>query len=174
MGCQCALSCNCIYLLLHAAVKRWRDAVFPARAAFFNDTSLDANIHPRHAGIVVGDLLVKRNPRGQMDMLVLSLADQAGRDEHVVELLRVHVEQVRVALQLIDASDGIHVLQPRNLDVLLQRLDEGELVEVSGGNDVGVLVLAQNLLSEVLANGSVFRRRDRQGIWPFRAKRGVV
>lgn len=148
--------------------------MFPARAAFFNDTYSDANIHPRHAGVVVGDLLVKRNPRGQMDMLVLGLTGQAGRDEHVIELLRVHVEQVRVALQLIDASDGIHVLQPRNLDVLLQRLDEGELIEVAGGDDVGVLVLAQDFLSEVLATGSVFRRQGRQGIWPFRAKRGVV
>lgn len=156
--------------LLLAAVKLWRHAVFPARAPASSNmsyTASDANVHPRDAGVVVGDLLVVRNPRGQMDMLVLGLACQARRDEHVVELLCVHVEQVCVALQLIDASNGIHVLQARELDVLLQRLDEGELVEVAGGDDVGVLVLAENVLSEVLVGCIVFRHRSRQGHGPF-------
>ena len=39
---------------------------------------LHTNIHPRDAGIVVGDLLVVRDPRGEVDVLVLGLAGQAG------------------------------------------------------------------------------------------------
>ena len=108
--------------------------------------SLYADVHSRDAGIVVGDLLVVRHPCSEMDMFVLRLISQARRDEHVVELLRVHVEQVRVALQLVDVGYGVHVLQPRDLDVFLQRLDEGELVKVAGCDDAGVLVFAENFL----------------------------
>ena len=68
---------------------------------------------------MVGDLLVVRHPRSEMDMLVLCLISQARRDEHVVELLRVHVEQVRVALQLVDLGYGVHVFQTGDLYVFL-------------------------------------------------------
>lgn len=79
-------------------------------------------------------------------MLVLGLACQARRDEHVVELLSVHIEEVCVALQLINLSHSVHVLQSRKLDIFLQWLNECELVEVASRDDVGVLVLAKNFL----------------------------
>jgi hypothetical protein len=45
----------------------------------------------------------------------------------VVELLRVHVEEVRVALDLLDLCGGVGVDEARDGDVLLKGLDEGEL-----------------------------------------------
>jgi hypothetical protein len=89
-------------------------------------------------------------------MLVLCLAGQAGRDEHVVELLSVHIEQVCVALQFVDAGNGIHVFEPGDLHVLLEWLDEGEFVEVAGGDDVGVFVFAEDFLGLMLAAALVF------------------
>lgn len=72
----------------------------------------------------------------------------------MVELLRVHVKKVCVALQLVNASNRVHVLQPRDLDVLLQRLNECELVEITSRDDASVLVLVEDLLWKMLADGS--------------------
>ena len=39
---------------------------------------LNANIHTSHAWVVVGDLLIVRNPGGEVNMLILGLAGQTG------------------------------------------------------------------------------------------------
>src|SRR3712207_2297017 len=81
----------CCVLSLCYTFELWRTLCF-SHLYFSSLHRLYANIHPGDAGIVVGDLLVVRHPRGEMDMLVLRFVSQAWRDEHVVELLSVHVE----------------------------------------------------------------------------------
>lgn len=81
-----------------------------------------------------------------MDVLVLDLFGERVRHIHVVELLGVHIEQISVPLLLLDFRSCICILQSRYLGVLLQRLDEAELVEVTGGDDLCVLVFRENVL----------------------------
>jgi hypothetical protein len=76
---------------------------------------------------MVGNLRVELGPRVDVDVLVLDLLCERLRHKHVVELLRVHVEEVRVALDLLDLCGGVGVDEARDGDVLLKGLDEGEL-----------------------------------------------
>lgn len=86
-------------------------------------------------------------PGVDMDVLILCFALCNGLGhKHVVELLCVHVEQVRVAFELIDLGNGVQVLEARDLGVLLERLNEGEFVEVTCRDDTCVLVLVEDIL----------------------------
>lgn len=74
--------------------------------------SLCANIQPGHRRFVVAHLRGLLWPRVGVDMLVLCFARPCDRvwHEHVVELLRAHVEQVGVLLQLVNPGHGIQIL----------------------------------------------------------------
>ena len=86
-----------------------------------------------------------------MHMLDLDAAacDDRARDERVVELLRVLVEHVRVALDVRDARDGVDVLQDRR-----ERREHGarldELVAVARDEDARVGVQREQGLDECL------------------------
>jgi transcription initiation factor IIE alpha subunit len=67
---------------------------------------------------VIADLGGLGHPCVDMHMLVLCVLLQRFADEHVVELLCVHVEQVRVALELVDARDLVEITETRYLDEL--------------------------------------------------------
>jgi hypothetical protein len=64
-----------------------------------------------------------------VNVLVLDLLRERIGHKHVVELLGVHVEQIRVPLQLVDLVGSICVLEARDLSILLQRFDKGKLAE---------------------------------------------
>lgn len=108
---------------------------------------LSANIHPRDRWVVIRYLRRKLRPSVHVDMLIFDIFGQSGRNKHVVELLRVVVEEICVALQYIDLCGCICILETRDLDVLLEGIDESEFVEVACCNDFGVLVLGENVLS---------------------------
>jgi hypothetical protein len=64
----------------------------------------------------------------------------------VVELLGVHVEQVGVALQLVDIDYLVEILESGDLGVFSKGLYEGEFVKVACCDDTGVLVLGEDFL----------------------------
>lgn len=101
---------------------------------------------------MVTDKVVVQLPGVDVDMLVVRLVrlGERGADEHVVELLGVHVVDVRVALVDGDADDLVEVEQARLGGEGSQGLDEGELVEVTAGDDAGVGVLGEDLGDEGL------------------------
>jgi len=70
--------------------------------------------------------------------------------EHVVELLGVHVVQVAVALEDVNAGDDIEVFHPGPGLEVGDGLDEGVLVEVARNDDMGLGVLGQDRRNEVL------------------------
>jgi hypothetical protein len=118
------VSCSCVpldYCHQVAIQVRWRLA----------SPRLGTHIQTGHRRIVIRHLRSKLRPCIHVNVLVLDLLRNRLRQIHVVELLRVHVEQVRVPLQLVDLICGICVLQPRDLSILLQRLDKGKLARVS-------------------------------------------
>jgi hypothetical protein len=100
-------------------------------AAGLASPRLGTQIQTGHRRIVIRHLRSKLRPCIHVNVLVLDLLRNRLRHKHVVELLRVHVEQVRVPLQLVDLVCGICVLQPRDLSILLQRLDKGKLARVN-------------------------------------------
>lgn len=109
-----------------------------------------ADVQTRHRGVVVADLSIVRNPRVDVDVLVLGRSPRNGvRHKHVVQLLAVHVKSVRVSLLLVNAHHGIHILESGNGYIFLERLDKGEFVKVAGRDDLCVLVFGQNLLRRV-------------------------
>jgi hypothetical protein len=68
----------------------------------------------------------------------------------VIQLLTVHVEQVRVALVLWNLGYHVQVLEFGDLLELLERLHVGELVEVARADDAGVGVVAEDFGDEAL------------------------
>lgn len=70
--------------------------------------------------------------------------------EHVVELLGIHVVQVAVSLEHVDASDGIEVFHLGSRFKVGDGLDERILVEVARRDDVGLGVLSQDCRNEIL------------------------
>lgn len=87
---------------------------------------------------MVTHLVAITSPGVDMHMLKLDLlARDARRHVHVVELLRVHVEQVRVPLLGRQLGHLVQVQQARLGHERLERRDEGELVEVASRDDRG-------------------------------------
>lgn len=68
----------------------------------------------------------------------------------MIELLGVHVVQVAVALEDVDAGDDIEVLHLGECLELGDGLSERILVEVARRDDVGFRVLSQDRRNEVL------------------------
>lgn len=90
-----------------------------------------------------------------MHVLELRTLGQRGADIHVIELLAVHVEEIRVALRLLDAGHLVKIAQTGLGDEGLERGDEGELVEVACGDYFGVGVLFENRCDKGLSVVSI-------------------
>lgn len=108
---------------------------------------LSANVEPADAGVVVRHLTGRVGPGVDVEVLEVG-ATAAGRpdgergaDKGVVELLRVHVEEVRVALLWGHLYHLVQVQQARDLHKRLQRGHGDELVEVAGRDDLRLGVL---------------------------------
>lgn len=134
-----------------------------------------AYIEQRNARIVIRNHSRISHPRANVDVLEFALGGSENRgDVHVVEGLGVHVVGAIGWLDGLSATDleekfvttkkkkksedllGITVLnrsvqslikflQPRHLSKSSQRLDKGELVEVTGSNNTSRRVGLQNL-----------------------------
>lgn len=107
-------------------------------------------IKPRNRRIVITRRIIIAHPRVHMDMLILRLAtpSQARRYIQVIQLLAVHVEEVRVLLSRGNTDDIVQILQSRDRSKVLERLNECEFVVVARGHDGGVTVKAEDLADE--------------------------
>ena len=99
---------------------------------------------------MVGDLAIVCLPSVQVHVLVLATLTDAWAHIHVVERLAVHVEQVGVALDGLDADNRIKLLQTRLGSEERHGLNLGEFVKVTGSDDTGLGVFFENLSNEVL------------------------
>jgi hypothetical protein len=74
-------------------------------------------------------------------MLVLDALAKLLADKHVVQSLAVAIKQISVSLCRRDLGSVVNVHKARSLDESLNGRNAGELVEVTSGDDVGLLVL---------------------------------
>ena len=81
--------------------------------------------------------------RVDVDMLILGFLHQRLADVHVIELLGVHVEQVRIPLDILDIGDLLQVFQSRDFGVLLHGLGEAELIKVASSYHPRVSILGK-------------------------------
>lgn len=98
---------------------------------------LATHVQQRHRRIMVACLVVERNPGVDMQMVHLRSCCQRRAHKHVVQLLAVHIVQIRVPLRGCNPSDLVEILQPRFSQERFKRLCKGELVKVAGNNDLG-------------------------------------
>lgn len=112
-----------------------------------------AHIQPRYRRVVVANLRIEIRPRIDVDVLKLrpALLSQRRRYKHVVELLRIHVEQIGIPLNLVGSHHGIQVLEARNIGILAQGLHKGKLIKVACRHDAGVLVLGKDSLFSLVS-----------------------
>lgn len=101
---------------------------------------------------MIANKIIIQLPRVDVDVLVRGavLIRQRGADKHVIQLLRVHVVDVGVALLDGDADRLVEVDEARGGREDFQGLDEGEFVKVAGGDDAGVCVEGEDLGDEGL------------------------
>lgn len=95
---------------------------------------------------MVADLCCFVDPSVDVNVLILGVLLQRVGDEHMVELLSLHVEQVGVPLDRLDIGHCVEVVETRDLNIALQGRHCDEFVEVASGNDTGVLVLGKDAL----------------------------
>ena len=112
--------------------------------------SLLAQVQPRNARVVIADLAVIVLPGVEMHVLIPDVASSSWTHVHVVEGLAVHVEEVGVALADGDLSNLVEVSEAGHVGEDPQRLNLDKVVEVSGGDDVRLGVLREDLGDEVL------------------------
>ena len=114
-----------------------------------------ADVQAGDARVVVADLVVVVLPRVEVEVLILGLPGDGGADEHVVEGLAVHVEQVGVAV--LGGHVG-HIIEIEQTRGLLEGGDGGdldELVEVTSSDDSGRGVLLEDLGNELASDGGL-------------------
>ena len=109
-----------------------------------------ANVEFSNRRIVVRNLLSCSHPSVDMNMLVLCLWLESLADEHVIKLLAVHVEEVRVSLELRDVRSLVKISEIGDLLEVLERLDKGKLVEVTSDDDLGILILGKDVGNKLL------------------------
>jgi len=109
-----------------------------------------ANVEFSNRRIVVRNLLSCSHPSVDMNMLVLCLWLESLADEHVIKLLAVHVEEVRVSLELRDVRGLVKIFEIGDLLEVFERLDKGKLVEVTSDDDLGVLILGKDVGNKLL------------------------
>ena len=87
---------------------------------------------------MVADLRRKIAPGVDVDVFVIHrlLCRQRRTDEHMIELLRITIKQIRISFERIDLRNFIQILEARNGCVLLKRCDKGKFVEIAGGYNV--------------------------------------
>jgi hypothetical protein len=99
---------------------------------------------------MVTDLTRRVLPSVDVQMLVLDALAKLLADKHVVQSLAVAIKQIRVSLCRGDLGSVVNVHKARSLDESLNGCNVGELVEVTGGDDVSLLVLLEDLRNEFL------------------------
>lgn len=98
----------------------------------------------------------RRRPCVNVNVLELDLSPlDSRRDQRVVELLRVLVEDIAVSLVLGDLGGLVDVGEQAG-EGLVDRAGLDELVEVAGDDDVGKTALVEHSLDEALSS----RRRE--------------
>ena len=85
---------------------------------------------------MVTNLFVVRNPSVDVNMLELGAERERWAEEHVVQLLIVAIENIRVSLQDWDATRHVGIDQSGNGLELLDGVDNNELVHVTGHDDL--------------------------------------
>lgn len=108
------------------------------------------NVEVGDARVVIADLVVIVLPRVEVEVLVLGALCNGGADEHVVESLGVHVEEIGVALGDGHVDNIIKVDEARDLLEGSEGLNLDKLVEVAGSDDGRRGVLLQDIGDEVL------------------------
>lgn len=109
-----------------------------------------AHIEHGNAGVVVTDLTRLVLPSVDVQMLVLDALAELLADKHMVQSLAVAVKQIRVSLCRGDLGSFVSVHKAGSLDESLNGRNVGELVEVTGSDDVGLGVLLEDLRNEFL------------------------
>jgi hypothetical protein len=101
---------------------------------------------------MITNLIIIVLPRVEVQVLQQSLAllGSVGGDEHVVQLLGVHVEEVRVSLFWCNVRDVVELEHGADGHEFLEGSDLCEFVEVAGGDDAGLGVDREDLGDEVL------------------------
>jgi hypothetical protein len=102
---------------------------------------------------MVTNLSVICGPSIHVNMLELCLpgpptARQLGAYKHVIDLLAVHIEEIRISLCGRYVGNVIHVFHTRDGLEFLDRRDECELIVVAGGNDASIAIYFQNFGDE--------------------------
>jgi hypothetical protein len=108
-------------------------------------------------------LLSLGHPSVDVNMLVLCLWLACLADEHVIELLAVHIKEVSISLELRNVCSFVEISQVGDLFEVLDRLDKGELVKVTSDDDLGLLVLSEDFGNEVLCDISLRCYKSRVG-----------
>jgi hypothetical protein len=103
---------------------------------------------------MITDLIIIVLPCVQVQMLQLRCACLGTHsplgDEQMIQLLRVHIEQVSVSLLGRNSGNLIEVEHGTAGHEGLEGFDLGELVEVAGSNDAGLGIDLQDRSDEVL------------------------
>lgn len=99
---------------------------------------------------MIADLVIIILPSVEMHMLILGPAPGSRAHVHVVESLAVHVKEVGVPLVDGDVGDLVEVREAGLVGENLHGLNLGEVVEVPGGDYVGLGVLLKDLGDEAL------------------------
>lgn len=89
-------------------------------------------------------------PRVQVQMFVQRASAQRRAHVEVIQLLAVHVEEVRVPLREFKTDHLVEVEEAGLGGEARHGLYLGELVEVAGGDDACLGVLCEDLCDEVL------------------------
>jgi hypothetical protein len=113
---------------------------------------------------MVRDWLSLGHPSVDVNMLVLCLWLESLADEHVIKLLAVHVKEICIPLKLRNVCSFVENSQVGYLFEVFDRLDKGELVEVTSDDDLGLLVLSEDVGNKFLCDVSLRCCESRVGI----------
>jgi hypothetical protein len=109
-----------------------------------------AQVHARKHRIMIANNRCIFHPRVQVNVLHDRLGQHAGTGIHVIDLLQVHVKQVRVAVGRGHSKRVVEVEEARAGHKCSEGSNKGEFVEVTRDEDRGARVLRENLADEVL------------------------
>ena len=107
-----------------------------------------------------------------MDMLKFRTLCHTIRNVHMIQLLAIHIKEIRVSLQLWDSGHLVQIFQAGLGDEVFLRCNVRKFVKVATGDDFGVFVLLQDFGDEVLKYVSL-RDMDTEGKGKLTAARVV-